>query len=44
MTKKNLGFEKKSGFEKRKSGSPSFGKISEKFKILHAVNFLDFGL
>ena len=38
----NLGFEQKLGFGARKSESPSFGKISKEFEILHTVNLLYF--
>ena len=41
--KKKLRFEQKSGFGEWKTENLLFGKISEKFEILHVVNLLDFG-
>lgn len=37
-----MGFEQKSGFRMRKGRSQSFDKISNIFKILHAINLLNF--
>ena len=41
--KLGISVKDKSRFGERKCGSPSFGKIIEEFKILNAVNLLDYG-